>query len=333
MKRRCQRLLLIAVALLWPAVFALAGEPVVTASADSTVVALDGTGTFKSIQEAINAAPQLTSAADTWTIRIKPGVYRELIYVMREKRFVRLLGEDAEHTKIVGGLYAGMIGKDGQPIGTFRTPTVWIDADDFAVENLTIENDAGAVGQAVALRVDGDRVTFVRCRLMGWQDTVLSNRGRHYFEKCQISGAVDFIFGGGTAFFQSCDILCVGDGFITAASTLPYDEYGFVFADCQIRGADPNVRTYLGRPWRSFAAVTFLNTEMADVIHAEGWHNWDRPDREKTSRFVEIASHGAGAKFDQRVPWARTSSPADNVAQPAPNTVLAGRDSWAPKRR
>ncbi len=321
------------VTLLWTTVFTCASQPAVNAaSAVSTVVALDGTGMFKSIQEAINAAPQLTEPTETWTIRIKPGVYRELIYVMREKRFIRLIGDDAGQTKIVGGLYAGMIGRDGQPIGTFRTPTLWIDADDFAVENLTIENDAGAVGQALALRVDGDRVKFSGCRFLGWQDTILSNRGRHYFENCLITGAVDFIFGGGTAFFQSCEILCVGDGFITAASTLPYDEYGFVFADCRIRGTNPTVRTYLGRPWRSFATVTFQNTEMSEVVSAEGWHNWDRPDREKTARFFEIASHGVGAKSDQRVPWAHTVETSGNAALLTPNAVLAGHDHWAPAR-
>jgi pectinesterase len=297
---------------------------------EAAVVALDGSGTFKSIQEAINAAPQLTNASETWTIRVKPGVYRELIYVMREKRFIRLVGDDASATRIVGGLYAGMIGKDGQPIGTFRTPTVWIDADDFSVEHISIENDAGAVGQALALRVDGDRVAFRDCRFLGWQDTILSNRGRHYFEHCTITGAVDFIFGGGTAYFKSCAIVCEGDGFITAASTLPYDEYGFVFVDCRIRGTKPGIRTYLGRPWRSFASVVFLRTEMADTVQPEGWHNWDRPDREKTARFVEIASTGAGAKLARRVPWARLEKTAERARAFSAEAVLAGRDHWAP---
>lgn len=299
---------------------------------ETAIVALDGSGMFKSIQEAINAAPQLTNASEIWTIRIKPGVYRELIYVMREKRFIRLAGDDPATTRIVGGLYAGMLGKDGQPIGTFRTPTVWVDADDFFVERLSIENDAGAVGQALALRVDGDRVAFRDCRFLGWQDTILSNRGRHYFERCTITGAVDFIFGGGTAYFENCDIVCEGDGFITAASTLPYDDYGFVFADCRIRGATPGIRTYLGRPWRSFAAVTFLRTDMNEVVQPEGWHNWDRPDREKTARFVEIGSTGLGAKIAHRAPWARFYRAREKSRSFTVETVLGGRDQWSPVR-
>lgn len=297
--------------------------------ADGTVVAQDGSGSFRSIQEAINAAPQLTSAAETWTIRIRPGVYRELIYVMREKRFVRLLGDDPATTVIVNGLYAGIPGQDGQPIGTFRTPTVWVDADDFSIERVTISNDAGRVGQALALRIDGERVAVRQCRLLGWQDTLLCNRGRQYFERCEIRGAVDFIFGGATAYFDRCDIVCEGDGFITAASTLPYDTYGLVFSHCRVRGVSPELRTYLGRPWRAFAAVMFLHTEMGEVVRPEGWNNWERADRERSARYFEGGSRGPGARPEARVSWAR--QPDTGVLDGlGANQVLGGRDGWAP---
>ena len=299
------------------------------AATTTVMVAADGSGEFKSIQEAINAAPQLTRAEETWIIHIKPGTYREQIYVMREKRFVRLMGDDPDHTIIAGSLYAGILGPDGQPIGTFRTPTMWIDADDFTVKGLTIANTAGAVGQALAVRVDGDRVVFRHCRFEGWQDTLLSNRGRHYYEQCRITGAVDFIFGGGTDYFQACEIICSGDGYITAASTLPYDDYGFVFAGCRITGTNPGVRTYLGRPWRAFASVTFVNTEMSEVVRPEGWHNWDRPEREKSSRYGESNSRGPGAAPAARVPWAGRLGPVA-TAKLTPDKVLAGRDGWNP---
>lgn len=314
---------LLALAVLAPA----SGE----ATEAATVVAADGTGMFKSIQEAINAAPQLTSAADTWTIRVKPGTYRETLYVMREKRFVRLVGDDPATTIIAHNLYAGMPGPDGQPIGTFRTPTVWIDADDFAIEGITVANEAGPVGQALALRVDGDRVVFRRCRFLGWQDTILSNRGRHYFEDCLITGAVDFIFGGGTAYFNGCEIVCAGEGYITAPSTLPDEEYGFVFANCRVRGTEPTVRTYLGRPWRAFAAAAFLNTEMTEVVRPEGWHNWDRVDRQQSSRFSEFGSRGPGAGQAHRVTWAKPLMRAV-VETLTPDRVLGGRDGWSPLR-
>src|SRR5437867_7631271 len=211
------------------------------------VVAADGSGQFKTVQEAINAVPQTTSSTNPTIIQIKPGIYKELIYVQREKRFVHLVGENPEKTVLTYNLQANIPGPDGKPIGTFRTPSAVIDADDFTAENVTFENSAGPVGQALALRVDGDRVVFRNCRFLGWQDTILLNHGRQYFENCYISGHVDFIFGGATAFFERCHIHALKDGYITAASTAMEHPFGFVFSNCKITG-EPGVQTYLGRP-------------------------------------------------------------------------------------
>ncbi len=263
-------------------------------------------------------------------IRIKPGVYRELIYVQREKRYFRLVGEDAATTVITFNLNATMTGLDGKPIGTFRTPTAVIDADDFEAERLTFENTAGPVGQALALRVDGDRARFRACRFLSWQDTILLNRGRQYFSRCLISGHVDFIFGAATAYFDDCEIRVRGDGYITAASTPVDVPYGFVFRRARITG-EAMARTYLGRPWRDHASTTFLNSEMSEVVRPEGWHNWNRPERELTARYSEAGSTGAGAGPDGRVRWARTLTP-DQARSLTPQAVLAGRDSWNPVR-
>jgi pectinesterase len=273
-------------------------------SADATV-APNGDGQFQSIQDAIMAAPQMfPSATRPWVIHIKPGVYRELIYVQHERRFIRLEGEDALTTIITFNLNATMPGPDGKPIGTFRTPTVQVDGEGFSAENITFENSAGPVGQALALRVDGDRASFRNCRFLGWQDTILLNRGRHYFDDCYIAGHVDFIFGAATAFFERCRIHCLRDGFITAASTPETQAYGFVFVGCRITG-EPDVKTYLGRPWRGFAQTAFLQTEMSGVVRPEGWHNWTGPEREKTARYAEYGSRGPGANGSARVVWAR----------------------------
>ena len=107
------------------------------------------------------------------------------------------------------------------------------------------------------VRIDGDRVVFRRCRFLGYQDTILGNRGRHYFVECTIAGAVDFIFGGATEYFEKCQIQCTGSGFITAASTPENQRYGFVFSNCKIT-AEPTVKMYLGRPWRAYASVSGL---------------------------------------------------------------------------
>ncbi|HZS03629.1 MAG TPA: pectinesterase family protein [Blastocatellia bacterium] len=295
-------------------------------AADATV-APNGDGQFKSIHDAIMAAPQgLPSAEYPWVIHVKPGVYKELIYVQRERRYIRLEGEDAATTIITFNLNATLPGPDGKPIGTFRTPTVQVDGDGFSAENITFENSAGPVGQALALRVDADQVSFNNCRFLGWQDTILLNRGRQYFEDCYITGHVDFIFGGATAFFERCHIHVLRDGYITAASTPENQPYGFVFNNCRITG-EPGVRTYLGRPWRGFAHTVFLNTEMSEVVRPEGWHHWTGPEREKTARYAEYHSTGAGSGDAARVRWARRLT-ADEAQALTREKVLGG---WNPK--
>jgi pectinesterase len=316
------------------AIMGLLGLPALSPGAappsGSAVVATDGTGQFKSVQEAVNAAPQTSSASSPWIIHVMPGTYREIVYVQREKRFVRLIGDDPLTTVITYDLHASMPGKDGKPIGTFHTPTVWIDADDFAVENLTLSNSAGNVGQALALRVDGDRVCFRNCRFLGWQDTILANRGRQLFTGCTVQGAVDFIFGGATALFTRCAIMCTGNGYITAASTPLAQPFGFVFSNCSVDGVS-GVQTYLGRPWRAYGSVVFLNTRMSGVVRPVGWHNWNQPEREKTARFAEFGSTGTGAAASARVPWASTLTNAE-AAEITPQRVLGGTDGWSPDK-
>src|SRR5476649_352203 len=178
-------------------------------------VAADGSAQFKSVQEAIMAVPS-GSRENPVVIHIAPGVYRELIYIQREKSFFKLVGENPTNTVLTFNLYAGITNAEGGPIGTFKTPSTTVDADDFTAENITFENSAGPVGQALAIRVDGDRAAFRNCRFLGWQDTILLNRGRQYFENCYICGHVDFIFGAAMAWFENCKINCLGSGYITA---------------------------------------------------------------------------------------------------------------------
>jgi pectinesterase len=291
-------------------------------------VATDGSGQFRSLQEAIMSVPS-GSAASPVVIHIKPGTYKELIYIQHEKRFFHLIGEDAEKTILTFDLHANMIGADRKPITTFRTPSTVIDADDFTAENLTFENSAGPVGQALAIRVDGDRVVFRKCRFLGWQDTVLLNRGRQYFEDCYIAGHVDFIFGAATAFFERCHIHCLKSGYITAASTYDYQPFGFVFSNCKITGESADVKTYLGRPWRDFSNVIYLNTEMSGVVRPEGWQNWNLPVREKTARYAEFRSTGPGANPKARVAWSHQLTRAQAKAITI-KRVLGGADGWNP---
>jgi pectinesterase len=269
------------------------------------VVALDGSGNYTTIQEAISSAPMKTDpAAPRWVIAVKPGVYQERVYVQRERGHIHVVGENAATTILTFNLHGNLPGPDGKPIGTFRTPTLQIDGDGMIWENITVANSAGPVAQALALRADGDGLTFRHCRFLGWQDTILLNRGRQLFDDCYIEGHVDFIFGGASAYFSRCHIHALRDGYLTAASTAKDQAFGFVFADCRITG-EPGVRTFLGRPWRDFAKTIFIRTDMSDVVQPAAWDNWNKPAAEKTTFYAEADSTGGGASSKTRAPWAK----------------------------
>ena len=290
-------------------------------------VAADGSAPFKSVQAAIMSVPS-GSNTNPVIIHIAPGVYKELIYVQREKSFFKLVGENPTNTILTFNLYAGITNAEGRPIGTFKTPSTTIDADDFTAENLTFENSAGAVGQALAIRVDGDRSTFRNCRFLGWQDTILLNRGRQYFENCYIDGAVDFIFGAATAWFEKCRINCLGSGYVTAASTPQDQPFGFVFSNCKITGENLGVKTFLGRPWRIYASTIYLNCEMSEVVRPEGWNDWKKPETHTTARYAEFGSYGADGSPTNRPDWTKQLTKAE-AGKITVEKVL-GTDGWNP---
>ena len=308
----------------------LALAPLCTAQVSAQTnlfVAADGTAQFSSVQSAIMAVPS-GSNENPVIIHIAPGTYKELIYLQREKRFFKLIGENPTNTILSFNLYAGITNAEGKPIGTFKTPSTTIDADDFSAENLTFENSAGPVGQALAIRVDGDRASFRNCKFLGWQDTILLNRGRQYFENCHVAGHVDFIFGAATAWFEQCEIHSLRDGYLTAASTPQDVPFGYVFNRCKITG-EPGVKTFLGRPWRIYASTIFLNCEMSSVVRPEGWNDWKKPEAHTTTRYAEFNSTGAGASPTNRPGWTKQLS-ADDTKKITVEKVLAGNDGWNP---
>ncbi len=288
-------------------------------------VAADGSAKFSSVQSAIMSVPSGSREMPV-VIHIAPGTYKELLYIQREKRFFRLIGQSPTNTILSFNLYAGITNAEGKPIGTFKTPSTTIDADDFSAENLTFENSAGPIGQALAIRVDGDRAAFRNCKFLGWQDTILINRGRQYFEGCYVCGHVDFIFGAATAWFEQCEIHALRDGYLTAASTPVDVAFGYVFNRCKITG-ETNAHTLLGRPWRQFASTTFLNCELSDVVKPIGWNDWNKPH--ETIRYAEFNSTGTGANPSNRVDWAKIIS-ADDAKKITVEKVLGGADGWNP---
>jgi pectinesterase len=276
----------------------------------SYTVAQDGSGNFKTIQEAVNAVRD--HSQQQVTIFIKKGVYHEKLVIPSWKSRITLLGEDKDNTIITNNDYSGKPypGKDAfgrDQYSTYTSHTVLVQGNDFRAENLTIQNTAGRVGQAVALHVEGDRCIIINCRLLGNQDTLYlaKDTSRQYYQDCYIEGTTDFIFGSATAVFRNCTIKSLSNSYITAASTTPRQTYGLVFDHCFLIADTAAKKVFLGRPWRPFARTVFIKTSMGAHIIQEGWDNWRNPENEKTAFYAEYKSTGPGANATQRVKWSK----------------------------
>lgn len=294
-------LLTVIVCLFFPALYA---QPSSAPKYDF-VVAKDGSGNFKTIREAINAVPDMRR--NTTVIYIKNGVYKEKLVLAESKSMVHFIGESIDSTIITFDDYASKKNVFGEEIGTSGSASFYIYGKDFTATNITFQNSAGPVGQAVAVFVAGDRAQFRNCRFLGFQDTLYTygHESRQYYTNCYIEGTVDFIFGSSTAVFSNCTIFCKRGGYITAASTPENKKFGYVFFQCKITGDAAAGSYYLGRPWRPFAKTAFIECELPDLIRPEGWHNWNKPDAERTAVYAEYNNSGAGAAGSKRVPWSR----------------------------
>ena len=196
---------------------------------------------------------------NTTTIFIKKGVYKEKLVLPASKNMVSFIGENAEHTVLTFDDFASKKNRFGEEIGTTGSTSFFVFGEDFTAESITFENSSGPVGQAVAVRVEGDRAFFKNCRFLGFQDTLYpkGEKSRQYYLNCFIEGTVDFIFGWSTAVFENCEIFCKqGGGYITAASTLEETPFGFVFKKCKINGNAPANSFYLGS-WAGFCKNRF----------------------------------------------------------------------------
>ncbi len=262
------------------------------------VVSQDGTGDYISIQEALNHCKAFRDYEQE--IYIKNGIYHEKILVDSFLTNIKLIGESNDSTIITYSDHAGMPG-----IGTFNSYTVKVVGDYIKIINLTIENGSGEVGQAVALHIEGDLCEIKDCKLLGNQDTLYAagKDSRQMYINCYIDGTTDFIFGAAIALFENCTLHSKRNSYVTAASTTNEHKYGYVFKNCRLTADEGVDKVYLGRPWRDYANVVFINCQMGSHIVPEGWHNWGQPNREKTSFYAEYKSTGAGANEEKRVPW------------------------------
>lgn len=322
-------------------------------------------GAYLTISDALAATDQLyPDAEQAVMIHVDPGEYRERVEIHRPH--VTLAGETAGSVRIVGSLGAKMPSEDGSGVdgmlGTFRTYTVLVDADDVRLENLTIVNDAGdgrEVGQAIALYADGGRLVVDACCITGRQDTLFLGPlpprevkpggfmgpkqfaprrvGRQYFRRCRIEGDVDFIFGGARAYFEGCEIRSLNrdmdvNGYVTAASTPEGEPYGFVFHGCSFTASQDvaSDSVYLGRPWREWAQTVLIDCWLGQHIKREGWWDWNKPAAHERARYVGTSLHGPAGDAAGWAPWTRELD-ATAAARYAREQVLAGADGWDPE--
>lgn len=321
--------------LLLSLVLALAGTLAVNAAnkydnPDTLFVARDGTAEFRNIDDAIEVCRAFMEYHKV--IFVKKGTYKEKLIVPSWLTNIEICGEDRDNTIITYDDHANVFipGTDCK-MGTFRTYTVRVDGNDITFRNITIENNAARLGQAVALHTQGDRLTFVNCRILGNQDTVYTGgiNTRLYFKDCHIEGTTDFIFGPSTAWFENCTILSRTDSYITAASTPQNVEYGYVFNRCKIVAAEGVSKVYLGRPWRPYAHTLFMNCQLGKHILPVGWHNWSNTQNETTARYCEYNNHGEGAATKERAAWTRQLTRKE-AAKVTLENVFRQNGGWIP---
>lgn len=287
------------------------------------VVAADGTGDVRTVQQAVDRVPDNNSSRIV--IRVRPGTYREQVRIPTSKPLIAIEGVDAAKTVLTYDLSAKAAGS------TSASYSVYIGGSDFRAENITFENSFGQGSQAVAAMVEADRAVFRKCRFIGWQDTLYAKSGRQYYKNCYIEGHVDYIFGQAAAVFDSCEIHSKADGYVAAPMRFTADEpSGLIFYKSKLTSADTKQGIYLGRPWRDYGRVVYIDTRMDAQVRPEGWHHWE-PQREKTAFLGEYRSKGPGANNTARVAWAKHLTSTD--ARPfEPQSFLKGNDGWDPRK-
>jgi len=272
-------------------------------------------------------------------IFIKPGTYKEKLRVPADKRNLTLRGESYENTILSYDDHAGT---------TRDYASTRIFADDFSAEQLTFQNTIDSReggGQAAALRVDGDRATFYRCRITGFQDTYYTGGNkRSYHKDCVIEGTTDFVYGDGIALFENCTINNRKDSHITAHSQKlrngkPVNKFGYVFKNCEIRlyPGEQVSKASLGRPWGNAARVVYLNCRIGPHIRKEGWSEWRGRDNHKTAYYAEYRNSGPGYKPNDRLPWTHqlTDEEAaeytrENIFKANTTSALSLKGDWNP---
>ncbi|XP_040380735.1 pectinesterase-like [Oryza brachyantha] len=302
---------------------------------DSTVVitvAKDGSGNYRTVGEAVAAAPN-NSAART-VIRVKAGTYEENVEVPPYKTNIALIGDGRDTTVITGSRSAA----DGWT--TFRSATFGVSGEGFMARDVTFRNTAGAAkGQAVALRVSADMAAAYRCGVDGHQDALYAHSFRQFYRECALSGTVDLVFGNAAAVLQACALVArnpvAGQSNVLTAQARgdPNEDTGFSVHNCTVSASPELVagtRTFLGRPWRPYARAVVMDSYLGPLVDRAGWVDWPgaEPGRADTVYFGEYGNGGPGAATDGRVGWTGFHDMGyDEAAQFSVDNLISG-DEW-----
>ncbi|GLJ39284.1 hypothetical protein SUGI_0801670 [Cryptomeria japonica] len=301
-------------------------------SSNVLIVDQNGCGNYSVVQSAVNAVADYNP--NRTIILITAGVYTEKVYIPRSKPNITFQGQGFLSTAIVWNDTANSSG------GTFYSGSVSVFSDNFVAKDISFKNSApapnpGEVGaQAVALRIAGDKAAFYECGFFGAQDTLLDDRGRHYFRLCFIQGSIDFIFGNARSLYHGCVLNSIanpvtsGSKTITGAITAQgrgsaLENTGFSFVACIVRGTG---NIWLGRAWRPYSRVIFAYSYFSDIISPDGWNDWNDHSRDKTVFYGQYRCAGAGANQTMRVAYSREFN--DTEAAPFIDISYIDGDEW-----
>ncbi|KAK3120013.1 hypothetical protein QOZ80_9AG0679410 [Eleusine coracana subsp. coracana] len=310
----------------------LAASPAASGVAMDAVVALDGSGTHRSIGEAIAHVTASAASGGRKVIYVKAGRYEENLNIGSNQGNVMLMGDGMGSTVIVAGKSVG----GGST--TYASATVAAMGSGFIAKGLTIQNSAGpGKGQAVALRVGGDLSVIYQCAVQGYQDTLYALSNRQFYAYSNIAGTVDFIFGNAAAVFQNCNIQALRpnsgqeDTVTAQGRSDPNQNTGFSIHRCRITAASNlgGTPVYLGRPWKMYSRTVVLMTYLDGAIAAAGWLEWDGNFALSTLYYGEYGNTGPGAGTSRRVTWngVHSSMSASDAMRFTVDDFIMG-DSW-----
>nr|XP_004287680.2 PREDICTED: pectinesterase [Fragaria vesca subsp. vesca] len=266
----------------------------------NVVVAKDGSGNYKTVSEAIQAA-----TGGRFVIYVKAGVYKEKIKTNKDG--ITLIG-DGQYSTIITGDSSVSKGSTMPGSATFT-----VTGDGFIARDIGFQNTAGPdAEQALALYISSDHSVLYKCSIVGYQDTLYALALRQFYRECDIYGSIDFIFGNAAAVFQSCNIVLRRhkgyNAILASGRSDPGQKTGFSVQNCRIvPGSDlspikHSYSSYLGRPWKDYARAVVMQSNIDDVISPRGWVEWPGSSP-KSIYFAEFANVGSGAGVSQRVQW------------------------------